>query len=152
MFRRKGIIDTALLAFTLLAFSSAAFSAELGKRGKKEYMGACGEREAGMIYAMTNGSDTSSCDPSQAAGSERIYCTCTPDGEGGYSWATLFSALSDGATFTGALSVPQGTCPTSATDPGTPGDICFDSSYMYYCKASGSWGRVAIPAWEDQVE
>lgn len=96
MFRRKGIIDTALLAFTLLAFSSAAFSAELGKRGKKEYMGACSEADSGILYTITNPSGAT-CDPSQVAGSSNpVYCTCSPDGEGGYEWVTLQSAMGGG--------------------------------------------------------
>lgn len=96
MFRRRGTFDVVLPALMLLAFSSAAFSADLGKRGKKEYMGACGEADAGLIYVMTNGSNAESCDPDQAVGNVRVYCACDSDGEGGYAWTTLQLASGGG--------------------------------------------------------
>lgn len=92
MLRRKGIFDVVLLALMLLAFSSAVFSAELGKRGKKEYMGVCDERESGMIYVITNGSNANSCSKDQAVGSTRIYCSCDEE-SGVYSWTPLVSAI-----------------------------------------------------------
>lgn len=82
-----------LASLVLFAFASSVSAAELGKRGKKEYMGACGESDAGLIYAITNGSNAASCDATQAVGALRIYCSCTSDGEGGYAWGLLDSAL-----------------------------------------------------------
>jgi hypothetical protein len=37
--------------------------------------------------------------------------------------------------------------PSSATDTGTAGDICWDSSYIYICTATNTWRRVAHATW-----
>jgi len=37
--------------------------------------------------------------------------------------------------------------PSSATDTGNAGDICWDSGYIYVCIATNSWKRVAIASW-----
>jgi hypothetical protein len=37
--------------------------------------------------------------------------------------------------------------PSSATDTGTKGMICWDSSYVYICVATDTWKRVAINTW-----
>ena len=39
------------------------------------------------------------------------------------------------------------TVPSSATDKGTPGDIAFDSSYIYVCTATNTWRRASISSW-----
>jgi uncharacterized protein YlzI (FlbEa/FlbD family) len=36
---------------------------------------------------------------------------------------------------------------TNATDPGTAGDICYDSNYIYVCVATNTWVRAAISTW-----
>ena len=37
--------------------------------------------------------------------------------------------------------------PSSATDIGNQGDICWDSNYIYVCVATNTWKRVAIASW-----
>lgn len=37
--------------------------------------------------------------------------------------------------------------PSSASDTGNAGDICWDSSYLYICTATNTWKRVAIATW-----
>jgi hypothetical protein len=37
--------------------------------------------------------------------------------------------------------------PSSATDTGDAGDICWDSSYIYVCVATNTWERTAIATW-----
>jgi hypothetical protein len=31
-----------------------------------------------------------------------------------------------------------------STDPGTPGEIAYDTGYIYVCQASGHWGRALL--------
>ena len=38
------------------------------------------------------------------------------------------------------------TPPSSATDPGTPGQIAYTATHLYICTANKTWDRVAI-AW-----
>jgi len=37
--------------------------------------------------------------------------------------------------------------PSSASDTGTAGDICWDASYLYVCTATNTWRRVAHATW-----
>ena len=37
--------------------------------------------------------------------------------------------------------------PSSASDSGNAGDICWDSSYVYVCVAANTWKRTAISTW-----
>lgn len=37
--------------------------------------------------------------------------------------------------------------PSSSTDTGNAGDICWDSNYLYVCVAANTWKRVAISTW-----
>jgi len=37
--------------------------------------------------------------------------------------------------------------PSSATDIGNQGDICWDSNYLYICIATNTWKRVALSSW-----
>ena len=37
--------------------------------------------------------------------------------------------------------------PASSSSPGTKGDVCFDSNYIYVCVANNSWKRVALESW-----
>lgn len=37
--------------------------------------------------------------------------------------------------------------PSSSTDTGTTGDICWDSNYIYVCVATNTWKRTAITTW-----
>ena len=44
------------------------------------------------------------------------------------------------------ICIPNHT-PSSASDTGTAGTICYDSSYIYICVATDTWERVAIASW-----
>lgn len=48
--------------------------------------------------------------------------------------------------FTGQVLIPSKT-PSSASDTGTTGEFCWDSSYIYICTSTNSWTRVAIASW-----
>jgi len=37
--------------------------------------------------------------------------------------------------------------PASASDTGTAGEICWDSSYIYVCTATNTWKRAALSTW-----
>ena len=37
--------------------------------------------------------------------------------------------------------------PASATDTGTAGEICWDTSYIYVCTATNTWKRAALTTW-----
>ena len=37
--------------------------------------------------------------------------------------------------------------PSSASDTGTAGEICWDSSYIYVCTATDTWKRAALSTW-----
>lgn len=61
------------------------------------------------------------------------------------------STLTDDRTITvpdsnGTLSL-QVTAPTSATDPGKPGQTAYDDDYFYICTATDTWKRVGIATW-----
>jgi hypothetical protein len=45
------------------------------------------------------------------------------------------------------INLPNTRTPASAAAPGTKGDICWDTSYIYVCVATDTWERVAIATW-----
>lgn len=45
------------------------------------------------------------------------------------------------------LNIPNTRTPASAAAPGTAGDICWDSSYIYVCVVTNTWKRTAISTW-----
>lgn len=46
-----------------------------------------------------------------------------------------------------AINIATSKTPASAGAPGTTGDICWDSSYIYVCVATDTWKRTAISTW-----
>ena len=52
----------------------------------------------------------------------------------------------DGTDWTNAPLTPFLATPASplSTDPGTPGEIAYDTGYIYVCQASGNWGRAPL--------
>lgn len=42
------------------------------------------------------------------------------------------------------LNISQQRTPASSSDVGIPGEICLDSSYLYYCVATNTWKRVGL--------
>jgi len=45
------------------------------------------------------------------------------------------------------LRIETAKTPTSATDTGNAGEICWDANYIYVCVATNSWKRIGISAW-----
>lgn len=41
----------------------------------------------------------------------------------------------------------RGNVPSTATSPGFPGQVAFDSNYIYVCVAVNSWKRVGLSTW-----
>ncbi len=41
----------------------------------------------------------------------------------------------------------QGAAPTTSSDTGTPGDLRYDSGFIYVCVATNTWRRMAITNW-----
>ena len=37
--------------------------------------------------------------------------------------------------------------PSSASDSGNAGDICWDANYLYVCVAANTWKRAALASW-----
>ncbi len=62
-------------------------------------------------------------------------------GIGTTSPSTLLDVNSD------KIRVRTAKTPSSATDTGNAGDICWDSNYIYVCVATNTWKRVAIATW-----
>jgi hypothetical protein len=52
----------------------------------------------------------------------------------------------NGSDWTNAPLPPFLATPASplSTDPGTPGEIAYDTGYIYVCQASGNWGRAPL--------
>ena len=43
--------------------------------------------------------------------------------------------------------IASSSAPSSATDNGVPGDIRYDSSYVYICISNNTWKRAALATW-----
>jgi hypothetical protein len=50
--------------------------------------------------------------------------------------------VTNNVTLSGILSAPQAT--KASTDPGTVGQICWDSNYIYVCTAPNTWKRTGL--------
>lgn len=55
-------------------------------------------------------------------------------------WNTWFIA-------TNGTGIQWVTPPTSASDPGTAGDVAYDESYFYVCTATDTWARTPLSSW-----
>ena len=60
-----------------------------------------------------------------------------------YIWYRWFKAVGD---WMSRPMVPGGP-PAAATDPGLPGEVRYDSSYVYVCVADNTWKRAALSTW-----
>lgn len=47
----------------------------------------------------------------------------------------------------GNARIPSPSVPASASSAGSPGDLAWDSSYIYVCVATDTWKRAAIGTW-----
>ena len=106
-------------------------------------------RLGGIISTINGGAYSGAIDDALSSG----YYSTTP-----YSWIQ-----SRGSAVTAALYLnPQGgdvilggdqiriattKTPSSASDTGTTGSICWDSSYVYVCIATDTWVRAATATW-----
>lgn len=61
--------------------------------------------------------------------------------------AAKFTSAGDFGIVGDTINVPVTRTPASAGAPGTTGDICWDSSYIYICVATDTWKRAAIATW-----
>lgn len=92
----------------------------------------------------------------------RVRATATNVGSGTEAFDLVFLLESGGSspaevarhTSAGNASITGNTfniantrTPASAAAPGTKGDICWDTSYIYVCVATDTWKRVAIATW-----
>ncbi len=78
-----------LISLALIIFASSLNAAELGKRGKKEYMGACSRQNPAELYSITNGSNAESCSDEQTVGSVTILCQCLSDDGETFVWTKV---------------------------------------------------------------
>jgi hypothetical protein len=69
-------------------------------------------------------------------------CVCSSDSPFGGSMSTTSSYYfqSDGDTI--RCNTPR--TPSSSSANGYPGEICWDSSYLYVCIATDTWTRIAL--------
>ena len=58
-----------------------------------------------------------------------------------------FNSNGDFGVTGNTINLPNTRTPASASAPGTKGDICWDTSYIYVCVATDTWERVAIATW-----
>lgn len=58
-----------------------------------------------------------------------------------------FTSTGDFSISGDTVNIPVSRTPASAGAPGTAGDICWDSSYIYVCVATDTWKRTAIATW-----
>ena len=66
----------------------------------------------------------------------------------GTPYISFYLTTAGGMTLhTGQITIATAKTPASATDTGTTGTICWDSSFLYMCVATNSWERVAIAPW-----
>lgn len=54
--------------------------------------------------------------------------------------------VADTFEITGDTIIIQNRTIASSTSPGTPGEVCKDNSYAYFCIGVDTWGRIAIDA------
>jgi len=67
------------------------------------------------------------------------------EGEPFYATDTKRLYVSDGSANKGVMM--EHAVPSSATDDGNPGDMAFDSSYIYICVAANTWMKCEIATW-----
>ena len=46
-----------------------------------------------------------------------------------------------------SIAVSNSKTPSSASDTGQAGQICWDTNYLYVCVASNTWKRIALSSW-----
>lgn len=59
----------------------------------------------------------------------------------GTNWQSLVSNTGD------SIQIGLSKTPSSSTDTGVPGEICWDADYIYVCIAINTWKRTALSTW-----
>lgn len=72
--------------------------------------------------------------------------TVVPDDAAPDSVLTYSGSVVKKAPFPNSIPTSSRTI-SSPTDSGTPGEMCWDDSYIYICVAANTWRRVAISSW-----
>lgn len=96
----------------------------------------------GMSFAADNSGTISE---TSSPGKWTLYLS--PDG--GVTLAAVITARNDKSVMFGGnrIGIASAKTPSSATDTGALGEICWDSSYVYVCIAENTWKRTAIATW-----
>jgi hypothetical protein len=87
--------------------------------------------DAGTILFATNGSERARIDSSG-----RLLV-----GTSSQSGGSLLQVNDD------RIRIASSKTPASASDTGTAGEVCWDSSYIYVCTATDTWKRAALSTW-----
>lgn len=57
------------------------------------------------------------------------------------------NAVVQGKATVGSFNISSSSTPASTFDTGSPGDIAWDSNYVYVCVAANTWKRAALATW-----
>ncbi len=95
------------------------------------------------IQSLGNGTESAYNLTISAGGSAVSYFAKT-DGTNGIGTTSPTCALDINSN---KFRVRTAKTPSSATDTGNAGDICWDSSYIYVCTATNTWVRAALSTW-----
>ena len=82
--------------------------------------------------------------PGNALGEVWLDTSTTPNALRTYDGTVWQSLLSTGGD---TIRVGTSKTPTSASDTGSQGEICWDSNYIYVCIATDTWVRAALSTW-----
>ena len=61
--------------------------------------------------------------------------------------ADFITDAGPGSGYDGGFVMDTTYVPTTSTSPGTAGQITADSNYLYFCKSTDLWVRVALAEW-----
>lgn len=68
-------------------------------------------------------------------------------GEPGYNATLKKMKIGDGFTRWNSLPYSLSKTPSSSSDNGTKGDICWDNDYIYVCVDTNTWKRSGLSTW-----
>ena len=79
-----------------------------------------------------------------------IIMSLTQTGRVGIGTQTPIVALDVNGGFrvqSDSIAIQNSKTPSSASDTGQAGQICWDANYLYVCVASNTWKRIALSSW-----
>ena len=84
-----------------------------------------------------------------AAGDDLIYSETAPTDSNVGDEGIVQSLIARGDTVieSDKITINTSKTPSSATDTGVEGEICWDANYVYVCVATNTWKRSAIGTW-----